>query len=115
MRTDIVYEVIDLRRNGGGTITSAPLARLGYVPNGIEVSFLNDHGMVLVLPDDDASERFEDDGARVTLHFDDGDIVLEPLTVERYMKQVRPFLKDAPIFGDEDQLQRYWYSQLVSL
>ena len=112
MRTDRVYEVIDLRPPRPDRQHLMPLAILGYVPGGIEVVLVNKQGFTVDLPDEDASERFEDDSGieRVTLHFEDGDVVFDQLTAERYDLLVRPFVGPGPAFApsEEDAMHRYW-------
>lgn len=114
MRTDIVYELIDVRRPESAHYPFPPLALLQAVRGGIDVHFPGGAGFHLELPDDDASTHFEEhDGGDITLHRDDGDVVLSPLTAEHY-DFLWPFLGErAPqSFPSDMTMHRYWRAQI---
>lgn len=115
MRTDIVYELVDVRRPESPHYPLPPLAVLQGVSGGLDVLFPNGHGFHVELPDDDASVRFEEhNGGDITIHRDDGDVVLVPLTAERYGMVCRFLGERAPrSFDSEAAMHRYWRSWIT--
>lgn len=116
MRTDLVYELVDMRAPSAQHYPFPALGLLQHEGAGVTLHFPNGHGFRVELPDDDASSRFEEhDGGSITLHREDGDVVLVPLAVERYEQWLWPFLgsKAPQRFDNEAALHRYWRAWIL--
>lgn len=108
IKTDLVYELTDLRKLEPGMATLAPAAMLSYCKGGIEVRAANDRGFQLEIPDDNEGvlEQHADIG-QVVLHTEHGRVILTPLSLDSYNRSVRPFL-NGPILRTTDEVQRFW-------
>lgn len=111
----IVYEALDLRKDP--PVQLSPLAILRRFPGVIEVNGASGSGFQVEMPDEDAdvSNVIEEDLElqQITIHTKLGRVILTPLTLDSYERNVRPFT-GGPEFTDQDEMQRFWYTDILN-
>ena len=113
MRTDISYEVTDLRERPENPL--GPVGIIHYAPNGLIIEANNERGLFVDLSDDDDDDIFtdrEDEGV-VMFDLDDGLIILTKLDLANYRERVYPYLHGNPgPFKSDTEVNDHFYKFL---
>jgi hypothetical protein len=115
MKTDISYEVIDLR-DVDQTHKMLSVAMVQPMPGGLSILALNRRGLFLDLesiPDDEAPIEDHEDQGRLIVHTEEGTIVLEALGLDNWRKNVLPFFgDDGQVFSRDKEVNDHYYQRL---
>lgn len=115
MKTDIAYEISDLR-NGDEVPLLGVVGIITRVPGGIEIKSNTMVGLFVDLEADTDDVILQDNGDQVIFNLPEGTVHLEKLRVENYRRRVLPFLDlPQPFYLKDDEVNVAFYVELKEM